>query len=69
MKTIGLLGGMSWESTVLYYQHINAGMKARLGGFHSAKIVLYSIDFQEIETLQHRGEGMSNRLCQGQKSR
>ncbi len=55
MKTIGLLGGMSWESTVSYYQAINQGIRARLGGLHSAKIVLYSVDFQEIETLQHMG--------------
>ena len=56
MKTIGLLGGMSWESTVLYYQQINRGVKARLGSLHSAKIVLYSVDFYEIEVLQHRGD-------------
>lgn len=56
MKTIGLLGGMSWESTVSYYQAINKGIKAKLGGFHSAKIVLYSVDFDEIEKLQHKGD-------------
>ncbi|MEM6519598.1 MAG: aspartate/glutamate racemase family protein, partial [Cyanobacteria bacterium P01_C01_bin.70] len=56
MKTIGLLGGMSWESTVTYYQLINEGIKARLGGLHSAKIVLYSVDFYEIEELQRRGD-------------
>lgn len=56
MKTIGLLGGMSWESTVSYYQAINKGVKAELGGFHSAKIVLYSVDFDEIEKLQHKGD-------------
>ncbi|MEM1310796.1 MAG: aspartate/glutamate racemase family protein [Cyanobacteria bacterium P01_H01_bin.153] len=56
MKTIGLLGGMSWESTVTYYQLINEGIKARLGGLHSAKIVLYSVDFHEIEELQRRGD-------------
>lgn len=56
MKTIGLLGGMSWESTATYYQLINEGVKARLGGLHSAKLVLYSVDFQEIETLQRRGD-------------
>ena len=55
MKTIGLLGGMSWESTELYYRWINEGIKKRLGGLHSAKIVLVSVDFQEIETLQHAG--------------
>lgn len=56
MKTIGLVGGMSWESTALYYRLINEGVKKRLGGLHSAKIVLYSVDFQEIEELQHAGE-------------
>lgn len=56
MKTIGLLGGMSWESTVLYYQQINEGVKARLGGLHSAKIVLYSVDFHEIEGLQSKSD-------------
>ena len=56
MKTIGLLGGMSWESTVPYYRQINEAVKARRGGLHSAKIVLYSVDFAEIERLQHRGD-------------
>jgi len=56
MKTIGLLGGMSWESSELYYRWINEGVKARLGGLHSAEIVLYSVDFQEIETMQQRGD-------------
>jgi aspartate racemase len=56
MKTIGLLGGMSWESTELYYRWINEGVKARLGGLHSARIALVSVDFQEIEDLQHRGD-------------
>ncbi len=56
MKTIGLLGGMSWESTVSYYQAINQGVKAKLGGLHSAKIVLYSVNFDEIEKLQHAGD-------------
>ncbi|MFA0086677.1 aspartate/glutamate racemase family protein [Vibrio sp. 10N.261.51.F12] len=55
MKTIGLLGGMSWESTATYYQLINEGVKDALGGFHSAKIALYSVDFSEIEKLQHEG--------------
>ena len=53
MKTIGLLGGMSWESTVSYYQIINRAVGERLGGLHSAKILLYSVDFAEIERLQH----------------
>lgn len=52
MKTIGLIGGMSWESTALYYQAINRIVGQRLGGFHSAKIVLHSVDFAEIEALQ-----------------
>ncbi|GGK75501.1 aspartate/glutamate racemase family protein [Amphritea balenae] len=56
MKTIGMLGGMSWESTTSYYKAINEGIKAKLGGFHSAKIALYSVDFAEIETLQHQGD-------------
>ena len=55
MKTIGLLGGMSWESTTTYYRLINEGVRERLGGLHSAKIVLYSVDFHEIEQLQHQG--------------
>lgn len=52
MKTLGLIGGMSWESTVPYYQHINQTVKAQLGGLHSAKIILYSVDFADIEHLQ-----------------
>ena len=55
MRTIGLIGGMSWESTVPYYRIINETVRARLGGLHSARCVLWSFDFQEIETLQHRG--------------
>jgi aspartate racemase len=51
VKTIGLLGGMSWESTVPYYQTINRVVGARLGGLHSARIVLFSVDFHEIEQL------------------
>lgn len=56
MKTIGLLGGMSWESTVLYYSTINEKTKRHLGGLHSAPICLVSVDFAEIERLQHRNE-------------
>ena len=55
MKTIGLIGGMSWESTVLYYRQINQAIKQRLGGLHSAKLVLVSVDFHDIERLQHAG--------------
>lgn len=56
MKTIGLLGGMSWESTVSYYQVLNREIGKRLGGLHSARILLLSVDFEEIEVLQHRGD-------------
>jgi aspartate racemase len=56
MKTIGLIGGMSWESTVPYYRLINEAIKQRLGGLHSARIVLYSVDFHEIEQLQRSGD-------------
>lgn len=56
MKTIGLLGGMSWESTQSYYRAINQAVRDQLGGLHSAKIVLYSVDFAEIETLQVQGD-------------
>ena len=56
MKTMGLIGGMSWESTVQYYQIINRTVNRRLGGFHSAKCVLYSVDFAEVELLQHQGK-------------
>lgn len=55
MKTIGMIGGMSWESTLNYYKAINQGVKSALGGLHSAKVCLYSVDFAEIETLQHQG--------------
>jgi aspartate racemase len=55
MKTIGLLGGMSWESTELYYRCINQETKRRLGGLHSAPIVMVSVDFQDIEVLQQNG--------------
>ena len=56
MKTIGLLGGMSWESTLGYYQAINEGVRNSLGGLHSAKIAMYSVDFEPIEKLQHAGD-------------
>lgn len=56
MKTIGLLGGMSWESSVLYYQIINETVRKRLGGFHSAQSVMFSFDFAEIEALQMAGD-------------
>jgi len=56
MKTIGLLGGMSWESTVTYYQIVNEVIKEELGGLHSAKVLLYSVDFAEIEKCQAEGD-------------
>lgn len=56
MKTIGLIGGMSWESTVSYYQIINEEVKKRLGGLHSARIILYSVEFDEIEKCQSNGD-------------
>ena len=56
MKTIGLIGGMSWESTIPYYRIINEEIKEKLGGLHSAKIVLYSVEFDEIEKCQSSGE-------------
>ena len=55
LKTIGLIGGMSWESTVTYYKIINETVKEKLGGLHSAKCILYSVDFQEIEECQANG--------------
>ena len=56
MKTIGIIGGMSWESTQTYYAQINRGINRALGGLHSARLLLYSVDFAEIEALQHKGE-------------
>jgi len=55
MKTIGLIGGMSWKSSLEYYRIINENVKEKLGGFHSAKCILYSVDFDDIEILQHQG--------------
>jgi aspartate racemase len=55
LKTIGLLGGMSWESTIPYYRHINEAVRVRLGGLHSAKILLVSVDFHDIEALMRSG--------------
>ena len=56
MKTIGIIGGMSWESTVLYYRHINEGVRENLGGLHSASILLDSCDFADMEKLQTAGD-------------
>lgn len=63
MKTIGLIGGMSWESTLPYYRLINEQVRDRLGGLHSAKLVLYSVDFAEIERLQQSGDWVSAGAC------
>ena len=72
MKTIGLIGGMSWESTVPYYQTINRVVGRRLGGLHSAKVALYSVDFDEIEQLQHAGRwdgvGRDSRGCRPRRA-
>ena len=56
MRTLGLLGGMSWQSTLPYYRHVNERVREELGGLHSAKLVLYSVDFAEIERLQQLGD-------------
>jgi aspartate racemase len=56
MKTIGLIGGMSWESSVSYYRLVNTEVKRRLGGLHSAQVLMYSVDFAPIEALQHQGD-------------
>ena len=56
MKTIGMLGGMSWQSTALYYREINEGIKEKLGALHSAEIILNSVDFEKIERLQQKGD-------------
>jgi len=58
-KSIGIIGGMSWESTLLYYRAINQGIKTELGGLHSARIILNSLDFAEIEAFQHSGDWAS----------
>lgn len=56
MKVIGLIGGMSWESSAEYYKILNETVKEKLGGLHSAKCIMYSVDFEEIEQLQHAGK-------------
>jgi aspartate racemase len=56
VRIIGLIGGMSWESTIPYYREINETIRQRLGGLHSAKVVLYSVDFHDVERLQHCGD-------------
>lgn len=69
MKTIGLIGGMSWESTASYYRLINETVKQRLGGLHSAKLCLYSLDFAEIEAYQHAGEWSKSAAILSQAAR
>lgn len=66
MKTIGLIGGMSWESSAEYYRLINEEVRNRLGSTHSAKSLMWSMDFAEIETLQHEGnwQALSEKMCQ-----
>lgn len=56
MRMLGLLGGMSWESTLPYYRIVNERVRERLGGLHSARLVLHSVDFAGIEAMQHRGD-------------
>jgi aspartate racemase len=70
MKTIGMLGGMSWESTASYYRMLNEGIKQRLDGLHSARICMHSVDFAEIETLQHQGDWQATAdiLCDAARS-
>lgn len=70
MKTIGLLGGMSWESTLAYYKAINEGVRQKLGGLHSAQIAMVSVDFEPIEQLQHAGDwaGTASILCKAAQS-
>ena len=55
MRTMGLIGGMSWEASALYYRWINEGVKERLGGLHSAQVLMYSVDFAEVEEMQRAG--------------
>ena len=69
MKCIGLLGGMSWESTVSYYQALNRGVRGRLGGLHSARVLLNSVDFAEIERLQHAGDWPATALLLAAEAR
>ncbi len=69
MKTIGLLGGMSWESTEHYYRLINEATRDALGGLHSAPIAMVSVDFQEIEVLQHAGDWAATAKILGARAR
>jgi len=69
MKTIGVLGGMSWESTVTYYRVMNEEVKRRLGGWHSAHLVLYSVDFEAIQVLQHQDDWPATAHILGEAAR
>ena len=68
MKKIGMLGGMSWESTAKYYEYLNVGIREKLGGLHSAKIAMVSLDFEEIDSLQRDGDWISaSEICDRSK--
>ncbi|MEO8410736.1 MAG: aspartate/glutamate racemase family protein [Propionivibrio sp.] len=69
MKTIGLIGGMSWESTIPYYRCINESVKQRLGGLHSARLILYSVDFHDVERLQQLGQWQEAGACLARAAR
>jgi len=70
MKTIGMIGGMSWESSIEYYRIINEAVRAELGGLHSAKSIMYSVEFAEIEALQHqnRWDGAARIMVEAARS-
>lgn len=69
MKTIGLIGGMSWESSQLYYQLINRAVREKLGGLHSAKCIMFSVDFAEIEVMQKEGRWDEAGKCMAEAAR
>ncbi len=69
MKTMGLIGGMSWESTQVYYRRINQAVNRRLGGLHSARLILNSVDFAEIESLQRRDQWSAAADCLSEAAR
>ncbi len=69
MKTIGLIGGMSWESSLHYYRIINEAVKQRLGGLHSARCILYSVEFAEVEEMQRQGRWQESAALLGDVAR
>ena len=69
MRLLGLIGGMSWESTAIYYRHLNELARERLGGLHSARLLLWSVDFADIAELQHRGDWGTAGLMLGEAAR